>query len=154
MSSWGFLTRNEDDQALVHEWFKTFFDEDVYEEARKRDPSQVPSSHAEVRRYYKDFLTKLYPEIRKRLEDRVSDWTDGHVEFLFSVPTTWTKIGLANDFKKIAQDAGFGQDGKNHVVDVGLTEAEAAACHTFTAQSAVYSVSILISMVFWLTNYP
>ena len=147
------MTRREDDQAQVHEWFKTFFDEDVYEEARKRDPSQVPSSHAEVRSYYKDFLTMLYPEVRRRLEDRVSDWTDGHVEFLFSVPTTWTKIGLANDFKKIAQDAGFGQDGKNHVVDVGLTEAEAAACHTFTTQSAVYSVSILAIMIFWMTDH-
>lgn len=141
MSSWGFLTRQEDDQALVHEWFKTFFDEDVYNQARQVSSDLVPPSHADVKTYYRDFLKKLYPEIRRRLEDRVPEWETASIEFLFSVPTTWTKIGLANEFRRLAREAGFGQDGRHHTVDVGLTEAEAAACHTFTAQSATYSVS-------------
>jgi hypothetical protein len=52
----------------------------------------------------------------------------------------WTKLGLTKDFKELAGAAGFGRDGPKHVVDVSLTEAEAAAVHTFTSQNAVYSV--------------
>lgn len=140
--SWGFSTQHESDQDRVHEWFKVFFDEAEYEKARRSHPhpEELPPSHADVKRYYEDFLRKLYPHIKKNLVDNVRDWNDAHIEFLFSVPTTWTKLGLAQEFKKLVLRAGFGADSPNHVVDVSLTEAEAAAVYTFSSQNAVYSV--------------
>ena len=140
--SWGFQTQHEQDpDADIRDWFKVFFDETEYDRAKAKDPESVPPSHADVKRYYEDFLRKLYPHIKKSLQDNVPDWESAFIEFLFSVPTTWTKLGLTSDFKKLAKLAGFGRDGPKHIVDVSLTEAEAAAVHTFTAQSAVYSVS-------------
>lgn len=103
-------------------------------------PEELPPSHAEVIKYYEDYLRKLYPHIKKCLIDNVLDWNTAHIEFLFSVPTTWTKLGLTQEFRKLAISAGFGGDGPDHVVDVSLTEAEAAAVYTFDTQNAVYSV--------------
>jgi hypothetical protein len=143
--SWGFLTQHEDDhEGESHEWFKIFFDEAEYNKARKkkRNIPYLPPSHGEVKRYYEDFLSELYTHIKTQLEDNVPNWSSAHVEFLFSVPTTWTKLGLTNEFKRLAQNAGFGRDGPNHIVDVSLTEAEAAAVHTFNSQNALYSVSL------------
>jgi hypothetical protein len=145
---WGFQTQNLDKlqgrgeaMSQVHDWFKVFFDEAEYNRARAKNPQDVPKSHADVKRYYLDFLRKLCQTVKERLIDNVPDWRTAHIEFLFSVPTTWTKLGLTNDFKELAKAAGFGRDGPNHVVDVSLTEAEAAAVHTFTAQNAVYNVT-------------
>ena len=140
--SWGFQTQHENDpSADIRDWFKVFFDEAEYNRARIKDPEGVPPSHADVKLYYEDFLRKLYPHIKKCVCDNVPDWGSAYIEFLFSVPTTWTKLGLTSEFKKLAKSAGFGRDGSKHIVDVSLTEAEAAAVHTFMAQSAVYSVS-------------
>lgn len=144
--SWGFLTRSEDEQdnpsVEFHEWFKIFFDENEYNKARRvrRNIPYLPASHSEVKRYYKDFLSKLYPEIRKHLQDSVRGWATARIEFLFSVPTTWTRLGLSPEFKRLAVSAGFGQDSPNHKVEIYLTEAEAAAVHTFNTQNTLYDV--------------
>ena len=139
------MTKHEDDQeGELREWFKIFFDQAEYDRARKQRQSipYLPPSHSDVGRYYEDFLRELYPHIRSQLQDLVPDWSTANVEFLFSVPTTWTKLGLTQEFKRRANDAGFGRDGSNHVVEVSLTEAEAAAVHTFNSQSALYSVGV------------
>ena len=139
--SWGFQTQHETDpDADIRDWFKVFFDASEYNRAKAKDPDSVPPSHADVKLNYEDFLRKLYPHIKKTLRDNVPDWETANIEFLFSVPTTWTKLGLTLDFKSLVKAAGFGREGKNHSVDVSLTEAEAAAVHTFTAQNAVYTV--------------
>jgi hypothetical protein len=68
-------------------------------------------------------------------------WNNASVEFSFTVPTTWTSVGVTNDFETLIREAGFGNAGPNHTVSVGLTEAEAAAVYTLEAQSTSYSVS-------------
>jgi hypothetical protein len=138
---WGFQTQIEDERTQVHEWFKVFFDEAEYEKAKHLRPEDMPPNHAAVKRYYSDFLQCLYSEIKRALSDNVRDWHSAHVEFLFSVPTTWTKTSLTQEFRRIAAEAGFGRDGPNHKLEVGLTEAEAAAVYTFNSQNAIYSVS-------------
>lgn len=49
------------------------------------------------------------------------------VTFLFSVPTTWTRMAIINIFKDIVRDAGFGVEGLKRIAQIDLTEAEAAA---------------------------
>ena len=147
LSSWGFLTKTEDDsdpRKNFQEWFKIFLDPKEYKDARSVDPTGVPPSHEDVRRYYRDFLGKLCSYIERQLEDQVGNfsWQDAHVEFLFSVPTTWTAVGVTKDFERLAREAGFGKAGARHTVAVGLTEAEAAAVYTLKTQSASYAVSI------------
>jgi hypothetical protein len=142
VSSWGFLTRTEDDQTLVHEWFKIWFDPSEYSKSREEEQNldYLPPSHSDVKRYYLDFLKKLYRHIKNELTDNVRDWATANIEFLFSVPTTWTKLSLVQEFARIATTAGFGTEGMNHRVEVSLTEAEAAAVYTFKSQHAIYSV--------------
>jgi hypothetical protein len=135
------LTQLEDDQERVHDYFKAFFDERKFNAAQKKNPECIPPSHAEVRRYYKDFLRMLYATIRLFLWDNVRSWDAARVEFRFSVPNFWMRSDLSCQFKQLAEAAGFGNDGPNHMVDVSLSEAEAIACHTFAVQGARFSVS-------------
>jgi hypothetical protein len=117
-----------------------FWDSTEYNKARNSgNIPYLPPTHADVERYYRDFLSKLYPQIKKHLSDTVRNWNTADIEFLFSVPTTWTKLGLTAKFKEVAMSAGFGRDGP-HTVDVSLTEAEAAAVHTFNTQNNLYEV--------------
>ena len=82
------------------------------------------------------------PTSKSSLRSQVgrTTWRKARIEFSFSVPTTWTSVGVTKDFEKLAREAGFGAAGPAHSVSVGLTEAEAAAVYTFKAQSASYTV--------------
>ena len=145
MSSWGFLANQEDQSnpsISFHEWFKIYLDSKDYNEAREANAAAVPSSHEDVRKFYRDFLQKLCFYIEEQLEDQVgrTTWRKAHIEFSFSVPTTWTAVGVTKDFEKLAREAGFGAAGPAHSVSIGLTEAEAAAVYTFKNQSASYTV--------------
>ena len=77
--------------------------------------------------------TKLQGEIGRR-------WDDLKIEFLFSVPTTWKPHPTVERFRTIVKRAGFGRV-NNHTVDIGLTEAEAAAVHTVRESPASFNVS-------------
>jgi hypothetical protein len=145
LSSWGFLTNQEDNSnpsISFHEWFKIYLDPQDYNKARAADAAAVPRSHQDVRKFYRDFLRKLCSYIEEQLEDQVgrTTWRKANIEFSFSVPTTWTAVGVTKDFEKLAREAGFGAAGPAHSVTVGLTEAEAAAVYTFKTQSASYTV--------------
>lgn len=67
---------------------------------------------------------------------------DEIIEFIFSVPTTWSP-GVAEDLRLLAKEAGFGQDSSSHSVEIGLTEAEAAAVCTLGTESERYGVSVM-----------
>lgn len=73
-----------------------------------------------------------------------NSWGNARIEFSFTVPTTWEAVGITKDFEKLIREAGFGKGGPKHTVAVGLTEAEAAAVHTFKRQSSSYNVSNII----------
>jgi hypothetical protein len=115
----------------------------AYEEARNLEPGTVPRSHQDVRRLFRDFLREIYLYTEEQLRDSLAgrSWKDANIEFSFSVPTTWTALGVTKDFEKIVQEAGFGKGGRQHSVSVGLTEAEAAAVYTFKTQEWQFKVS-------------
>ncbi|KIW94189.1 uncharacterized protein Z519_05505 [Cladophialophora bantiana CBS 173.52] len=136
---WGFQTQQEDEDLEVHDWFKIFLDKREYEKFRLRG-EDVPPSHADVKSYYRDFLKMLYAHIKKMLGTELPalSFEDETIEFIFSVPTTWSP-GVAEDLRTLAREAGFGQDGVNHSVEIGLTEAEAAAVCTLGTESERYT---------------
>lgn len=108
-----------------------------------RGGEDVPPSHTHVKTYYTDFLKKLYAHIKKNLSIELPalKFEDETIEFIFSVPTTWS-LGVAEDLRLLAQEAGFGQDSPSHSVQIGLTEAEAAAVCTLGTESERYGVSM------------
>jgi hypothetical protein len=64
------------------------------------------------------------------------DWEDAKIEFIFSVPTTWS-TNTVEKFKRIVRQAGFGSH-QNHSLTIGLTEAEAAAVHVSTEAPGIF----------------
>lgn len=146
-SSWGFETRQEDfnDPAVdVAEWFKVYLDKAQWQN-RDTDDNSWPRSYDDVQRAYRDFLEQLYNCIKQELESAVIrgvPWSEASVEFIFSVPTTWTAISITQAFEQLIREAGFDKGGTNHKVTIGLTEAEAAAIHTFATEPGTYRVSL------------
>ena len=146
---WGFLsTRPQDDKHITHEyeWFKIYLDPQEYEVARNSPGARAlghnfPPTHDDVRRCYREFLGKIRYEIEKQLAGQLGvPWQAAQVEYLLSIPTTWTSFGVANDFEALARDAGFGQGGPKHTCAITLTEAEAAAVYSFKSQQISFVV--------------
>lgn len=99
-----------------------FLDEELLEDAKLEDVTLD-----DVKLWFTDFLTELYQWIQRQLEKNPTyrDFVNrGMVEYLFSVPTTWTSQKVINDFKEVISVAGF------RSASIDLTEAEAAAVST------------------------
>ena len=149
-SSWGFETRLEDtsDPLLdTGEWFKVYLDRKEYQDAAD---DSWPRSYEDVKRAYRDFLRQLYGCIKQELQSAVLrgvSWHDAAVEFIFSVPTTWTAMAVTNTFESIIHESGFGSEGDNHKIVIGLTEAEAAAIHTFATEKETYTDGQIVLVV-------
>lgn len=149
-SSWGFETRQEDQsdpEVDFAEWFKVYLDRKEYRDAAD---DSWPRSYEDVRRAYRDFLRQLYICIREEISSSVLrgvSWQDANVEFIFSVPTTWTAVAITKIFEALLHEAGFGSEGKSHKVVIGLTEAEAAAIHTFVTEKETYRHGQIILVV-------
>ena len=133
-SSWGFLsetaTETTSEDKEYKEWFKTCLDADKLRQKQLEDPEGAPVNLQEVERWYCDYLRKMYDYLKFKLGGELSGvtWEDARIEFIFSVPTTWAPVPTVENFKRIVRDAGFGSQTK-HSVNIGLTEAEAAAVH-------------------------
>lgn len=112
--------------------FKLYLDKENLEKTFKNHPENAAGTHDDIRRYFRDFLRKLYGHIEQMVTDKfdLSDWSETAVHFVFSVPTLWDNRPVAEDFKKIAEEAGFGKEGERHEVELSLNEAEAAAIYT------------------------
>lgn len=122
------------------EWFKTLIDPDSLQKENERHSPQDQVSHEDVRRWFRDFLSRLYDNIQDRLQSELPNfgWGMAKIEFLFSVPTTWSP-STVEEFKALIGQAGFGGPAyANHTVTVSLTEPEAAAVYTSTAASGIF----------------
>lgn len=93
----------------------------------------------EVEKWYRDYLSKMYEYLAFKLGVELFgvSWETARIEFIFSVPTTWEPVPTVERFKAIVGEAGFGVHA-NHVVTIGLTEAEAAAVHVSTEAPGIF----------------
>ena len=97
-------------------------------------------SMIEVEKWCQDYFQRLYEHIEWKLtpELRGKTWKEAKIDFLFSVPTTWDPTGdTVRRFRSTVERAGFGAH-RSHSVSIGLTEAEAAACHVSQEASATF----------------
>lgn len=118
---------------MTVDWFKTLLDQTNLEKAQKQGFHEKVT-HEDVRRWYRDYFSRLYSHIEQELPRVLVnfDWRAARIEFLFSMPTTWNH-GLVEEFRDIVQEAGFGGSAyPEHEVIMSLTEAEAAAVHVST----------------------
>ncbi|PKS07401.1 hypothetical protein jhhlp_006003 [Lomentospora prolificans] len=138
VSSWGFSCADDDDPHNVktrREFFKIFIDQDTLDVAQHQGLTNVPRSTIEAEGFVADYLRQIYAQIKETVEVQMglspySNWGHLAVEFMFSVPTTWTSHSIINTFKGIIRNAGFGLEGPRHKAVVDLTEAQAAAVAT------------------------
>jgi len=143
-SAWGFKAESQShhtqDHSIVREWFKTLLDSEYLSRELQRRPDDQ-YSHEHVQQWFVDYFTFLYEHIKTKLVGEVPgmEWGLANVEFMFSVPTTWSP-GTVEQFKVILAQAGFGGPGNaRHSVTISLTEPEASAVYTSTAAPGLFN---------------
>jgi hypothetical protein len=137
VASWGFSAETEierDNGDLKYaEWFKVLLDENMFKQMKEKDPENTPESIYEVEMWFLDYLKLLYRHIETRMANTElpseNPWKVALVEFIATVPSTWSPHTTVDRFKQLLVRAGFDQY-PNHSVSVGFTEAEAAAVST------------------------
>ncbi|KAF2403093.1 hypothetical protein EJ06DRAFT_472162 [Trichodelitschia bisporula] len=150
MINWGFTSEAKHSEQnnpneLYCDWFKTFLDPAVLRAAQARDPANIPSQ-ADVDRWTQDYLQALYQHVKFKLSAEMpahKPWSSAKVEFIFSVPTTWSPHPTVEKFRTIATRAGFGES-PLHAVKVSLTEAEAAAVYTSVEAPGLFSADEVV----------
>lgn len=149
--AWGFSAEGAHAKGPNHvtrDWFKILLDPVQLQKEQQSDPVDAPSSMAQVEKWYEDYLRALYAHIEDNLSSKLSrkTWREAAVQFIFSLPTTWTDKAVVERFRGIIQRAGFMRSdawvsrgikltysltcchhSPQHTVEIGLTEAEAAA---------------------------
>lgn len=140
-TSWGFKAEfaSGHSHSTIREWFKTLLDPKNLERQKAAYPDDA-TTHDEVQHWFRDYLTALYDHIKLKLSAELPnfEWNAAHVEFLFSVPTTWTPQ-VVELFRKLICQSGFGGPANaSHTVTISLTEPEAAAVHTSTAAPGMF----------------
>ncbi|KAF6803526.1 hsp70 family chaperone [Colletotrichum sojae] len=152
LSKWGFMCAEpEEHKKTRYQYFKMFVEKDTLE-SWQRQGLPTARSVAEAEGLVVDYLRKVYEHIKESIETQVGrrnsgGWTDMGVTFLFSVPTTWTKMETINTFKRIIHNAGYGKEGPRHSAEVDLTEAEAAAAATLKTSPNNFQMGSLFLMV-------
>jgi hypothetical protein len=123
--TWGFLVDRANESQDIQELFKLWLDP-AYEDKFENQPSLE-----EARKWFVDYMSFLYKAIGSHFTDWNPRWTAKHVQFLFSVPTTWKSPAMIAEMEKLIKQAGFGENPK-HTSKIFLTEAEAAAVYAAT----------------------
>lgn len=93
----------------------------------------MPETVDEAMRLVRDYLHQIYLHIKISLEAATGSWKDRKIEFVFSLPTTWTSLDTTNRFTNAIRAAGFtSENPTKHTAKLELTEAEAAAVYMAT----------------------
>lgn len=125
VGAWGFMvdaSLNLNNQRC-EELFKLSLDPDF------QDPYEGAPSLQEARTWFTDYLSCVYRAVARHLSDTIPKFASKHVEFRFSVPTTWKNPAMIAETKQLIRNAGFGGESSKHTIEIALTEAEAAAVY-------------------------
>jgi hypothetical protein len=156
LSSWGFMCADDDIDSAPgktrREFFKIFIEQDMLASAQQQGLTSAPRTTLEAQQFVTDYLRQIYAHVKESIETQIGrrhfgGWTDLAVEFLFSVPTTWTSLDVINTYKTVIKNAGFGVEGPRHSAQVDLTEAEAAAVATLKTSAVSFIMGSLFLTV-------
>ena len=143
IKDWGFGAQHV---YGAREWFKRYLDPACIERTRDTvrksrggtEPvgeREVPS-HDEVKKWFRDYLRRLYSHISQEIQGKTGSWVGRRVEFFFSLPCTFQRQSITKSILDLIKEAGFGSEGDKHTVELGLSEPEAAAVFTI-GQTAI-----------------
>ncbi|KAL8366622.1 hypothetical protein RB595_010471 [Gaeumannomyces hyphopodioides] len=139
VSSWSFSCAHDPDISTREPFslFKLFVDRASLASHRSSGRAgKIPETHEHALQIATDYLHCVYQYIEGSIMTKLggrkgggdaATWGSLAIEFVFSVPTTWTAPEILNDQKTCIFNAGFARDHKHHRSIVDLTEAEAAA---------------------------
>ncbi|KAL8744638.1 MAG: hypothetical protein Q9190_003143 [Brigantiaea leucoxantha] len=136
LQSWGFLCdrldQPEHPNPKRQQYFKLWLDRPHLQEVFSGTNGPT---HDDVKKWFTDFLDRLYQHIKRTFSNGpyAKEWRS-RVHFYFSVPTTWKSQNVFTTYKNCIKRAGFDKE-RNHDFSIGLTEAEAAAIHTFRSKA-------------------
>ncbi|TVY89880.1 hypothetical protein LAWI1_G005493 [Lachnellula willkommii] len=133
---WGFLCNLEDEYqgaGELGEHFKIYLDQETIDAARKERVKNVVGTTEEALKLVTEYLRQIHQHLKFSIESQTGPWTEKKIEFLFSLPTTWTSFETTNRFHKAIVAAGFtSENPTKHAAKLELTEAEAAAVYVAT----------------------
>ena len=96
-----------------------------------------------ARRYFRDYIEKLCSWVERTLEDQVPRYKTMNVEYVFSVPTSWSlEASTLNTINELLQEAV--SESQRRRVRIGLTEAGAAASESGRDTSKKGDVILII----------
>ena len=133
VKAWGFDCDPESEDSDTKEYFKLHLDPAYVD---PRTDASVPTL-GDAREWFQDYLHCLHDHIDDYFSSAFPRWKSQRTEFLFSVPTTWKSASIIAEMESLIRKAGYGRDGSNHRVGIGLTEAEAAAVYASKQQFEV-----------------
>ena len=137
--AWGFLCDEEGEDTDIIGYFKLHLDP-TYSDPRPDAPKLE-----QARRWFTDYLRCIHDHIEDTFSNSFPRWRSLRTEFVFSVPTTWKNPSMIAETEKLIKTAGFGNDGPDHRVNIGLTEAEAAAVYASKHQFEVnWTMHVLV----------
>lgn len=152
ISSWGFKSETRTEQNAPSkeyvQWFKTCFDQRHYLNLKAKDPGAAPRSHEDVTKWTQDYLRCLYRWVKATLEPQISPpkaWDEVTVDFVFTIPTTWTESVQANFMYTISR-AGWCSSAK-HSLQLNVTEACATAHYVAHQAGKLFEHGELLQIV-------
>ena len=120
--SWGFKCNWDNVPTTIEKEFKLYLDP-VFPDTYPNRPS-----HDQAVKWYKDYMRSLHDYLDSFFQRSIPDWAQRNVEFLFSIPTTWTSPQLTAQLEAWLTAAGY-SNGYNRRIKISQTEAEAAAVY-------------------------
>lgn len=122
MKSWGFQCDQEDKSPNIKEFFK------LYLAPQYHDDYPGCPSREQAQKWFQDYIQCVYRHAISHFNNCIPNFVSRHVEFLFSVPTTWKDVRMVEETRRLLENA-ISAKTPMHSVSIGLTEAEAAAVY-------------------------
>ncbi|KAK4205533.1 hypothetical protein QBC40DRAFT_271122 [Triangularia verruculosa] len=131
---WGFACEKDMDETNKWRYLKVSLDPEHHKKSKEYGWPHAPPTLLDVHQLVGTYLNRIYLHIKKTISNQLKadgkEWHERSVEFVFSVPTTWTNPGILRSFQNIIRSAGYGVP-KRHTAILGTTEAEAAGASFF-----------------------
>lgn len=122
VKSWGFQCDPEDKSSNIKEFFK------LHLAPQYHDDYPGGPSREQAQKWFQDYIQCVYRHTVSHFNNCIPNFVSRHVEFLFSVPTTWKDVRMVEETRRLLEKA-ISAKTPMHRVSIGLTEAEAAAVY-------------------------
>ncbi|KAJ5655126.1 hypothetical protein N7490_002129 [Penicillium lividum] len=122
VKNWGFQCDQEEKSSNIKEYFK------LHLAPQYHDDYPGSPTREQAQKWFQDYIQCVYQHVVSHFKNCIPNFVMRHVEFLFSVPTTWKDVRMVEETRSLLENA-ISTITPMHRVSIGLTEAEAAAVY-------------------------